>query len=146
DSDSIGLADRFAQQGIGLVASLSGRQVVRLVEKEIVDRLSLDEIENVDSFGLFERRSPEVLFGQHHEATFLVLETLHQVLPGNGMALLLTHALEVDRRAILRVQEPKTRAAVPHGCMNLHRDVQKTERESAGPDSSSHECSIQRNK
>jgi hypothetical protein len=128
----------LAQQGIGRLTALPGCEVVGFVEEAIVDCIGLDEIEDLDALGFLERRGGEVLFGQHHESSLLVLVALDEILPGHFLPVLLAHPLEIDRRAILGVQHSKMRPVLANRRVHLDRNVHETEGKRTAPDCSRH--------
>ena len=69
---------------------------------------------------------------------FSVLVPLDEILPLHPLAFLLAHAFEIDRRAIPGVEHPEAGTAVPHGGVNLDRDIDEAKRQRARPDGSSH--------
>ena len=132
------LPNRLAQERVAALGSLSRQQVVRRLEITLVDRVGIDEIENVDRLRLLQRRGPEVVLRQDDELSFFVLVALDQIFPGHRFALALAHALVVDRRFILRVEQPEARTVVAHGRMELDGDVDEAERDCAFPDRTGH--------
>ena len=71
DADAARLANRLAQQRVGPLAALRRHQVVRRLEKPIVDLVGLDEVDDVDGARLLERRRLEVFLGEDDEVALL---------------------------------------------------------------------------
>ena len=134
DPDPTGVFQRVAQQGVRVMRSFLRRQVVGRLEVPIVDLFALDEVEDVDRAVFGERGGLQVFFGKNDEPPFLVLEAFDEVLPCDGLAFTLAHALVPHRRFVPRVKHPKLRPVIAHGCMQFDGDGDQTERDRAFPD------------
>src|SRR6476659_4198118 len=107
DADRAGLANRFAQKRIWLVAALARDEIVRSFEVARVDLFFLDEIENVDRLGLLECGGLEVFVGEHDELSLLVLVAFDHLVPWNGLTFRLANALVLHRREIFLMEQPE---------------------------------------
>jgi hypothetical protein len=138
DSDELRFADRLAQQGVGALAALGRRQVVRRLEEAIVDLFALDEVPDVDRAVLLQRRRFEVFLRQDDEAALLVLVALHQLVPRDRLALARADAFELDGGLVFGVKHPEAGTRVADRGVQLNRDVDETEGDRSFPQCSGH--------
>ena len=96
DADFSRLADRLADQRVRAIGALARLKIVRRLEIPLVDFPGIDEIDDVDRFGLFEGCRLEIILGQDDELALLVLEPFDQVFPGHGLPVRLAHPLVVN--------------------------------------------------
>src|SRR5690242_7397831 len=93
DADGSGVANRLAQERVRLLAALLRQQIVWCLEVPRIDLVGGDEIEDLEHLRRVERGRFEVLVGHLDEASFSIFITLDDVVPGDGLAILLADAL-----------------------------------------------------
>src|SRR5438105_4677078 len=93
DADGAGAANRLTQQGVRLLATLHGEQIVRRLEVPRIDFVGADEIEDLDHLRRLERGGFEILVRHFDEAAFRILVTFDDVVPRDRLAILLANAL-----------------------------------------------------
>ena len=121
------LANCFTKQRVRLLAALLWKEVVRGLEVTGIDLVLLHKIENVYRLRLLQCSSLEVLVGDDDEFSLLVLVALHDLVPRDGFSVSLTHALILDRREIVFVQQPEADMIGTHSSSELDGDVDEAE-------------------
>src|SRR5438445_12177921 len=140
DADAPRFPDRITEQRVGAFAALCRHEIIRGFEKSIVDRLGLDEVDDVDRARLFERGGLKVLLRHHDEVALLVFEPLDQILPGHRLAVAHAYALELPRRLVFRVQHAELRSVIANRRMQFDWDIHQPERDRSLPKRSPHTC------
>jgi hypothetical protein len=140
DSDSAGVLQRVAEQGVRFDAGLAvRREVVRLVEIEISDLGRRYEGANVKCLGGGDAGLLKVLVGHDNVLALRIFIALHDVTPRHLDALLAAEALVLDARVVLLVQQC---LAALNRRIEIHRDGDKTEADGTLPDRSRHGASL----
>ena len=86
DADFFARLQRVTQQHIGFVAAFLRFQIVRLIEKHRVDFINVDKILDVHRLRRFQIDALKIFVFQDDELPFLILITLHDLVPRDFFA------------------------------------------------------------
>ena len=140
DSRPAPLGERAPQESVGLLASLSGHDVVGLVEREKVDRVRRNELEDLDGApavgrrGLF-RRPLEIFLLDDGPLRLAVPSAAHDLVVAHLDVLETAELLVVDGRQVLAVEQVKGDSLRRFdGARERDRDRDQPERDLPRPD------------
>ena len=138
DTDFVRVFKRVAQKRVRFIAAFLRLKIVRLVEKHRVDLLLIDEVLNVHRLGGLEINTLEIFVLQNHVLPLLVLIALHDLVPGDFLAILLCDAFVINGTQIALTQQTKLKFLASRRRIKSNRDVNQAEADAAFPDRARH--------
>src|SRR5438132_3519053 len=138
DPDLVAILQRIAQKRVRFIAAFLRFQIVGLIKKHRIDLFLIDEVLNVHCLCRLQINALKILVLEHDVFSLLILIPLHDLVPGNLLAVFFSDTLVVYRTQIALAQQTKLEFLTSRGGIQGDRNVNQTETDAAFPDCARH--------
>ena len=142
DAHFVGVLQCVAEQRVCFVAAFLRLKVVRLIEEHWIDLFLIDEILNVHGLSGLEIYTLEIFILKHDIFPFLVLVTLHDLVPRNFLAVFFGDTLVIDRAQVALAQQTEPQFLASRSGIKSDGNVNQPEADAALPDCARHILSM----